>query len=76
MAKDILQRLLYLLVPASRKLPRNSCHHGSGIGITSDLISISESCGVRIFTMKIKVLKRNPEDYVRESKHDINRNYR
>lgn len=28
--------------------------------------------------MKIKVLKRNPEDYVRESKHDIhkiNRNY-
>ena len=29
--------------------------------------------------MKIKVLKRNPEDYVRESKHDIhkiNRNYR
>ena len=29
--------------------------------------------------MKIKVLKRNPADYIRESKHDIhklNRNYR
>ena len=23
--------------------------------------------------MKIKVLKRNPEDYVRESKHDIHK---
>ena len=41
-------------------------------------LEINSVC-ISFVTMKVKMLRRKPEDYIRESKHDIhklNRNYK